>query len=299
MKRPQDLIGLKALRSFHAIVATGSATEAGRSLGITQPAISRLLAQMEAAIGFALFHRDRGRLVPTADALLLFDEVDLSLGSVARVHSVIRDIAEYRLGRLKLVAPPSFSEGILPDIVASFLKAFPKVHLTIESRGVESTRSLIATRAVDAGFMKLPVAHPDLDAVNVARSAVVCVMRDDHRLAARETLDPASLLGEPLILLGLGGASRAQIDMAFVTAGQRPRVHIETHTVGSACALAARGLGIALVNEMLATPSLRDGLVQRPFYPQLLHEYAFVTSTLTRPSRLTLAFLDHTQRHFA
>jgi DNA-binding transcriptional LysR family regulator len=102
-----------------------------------------------------------------------------------------------------------------------------------------------------------------------------------------------------LIQLGLGRTSRAQIEAAFAQAGVRPEARLETHTVGSACALAERGLGVALVNEMLATPYLRAGSVVLPFEPQLINEYSFVTSALSEPSRLTRAFLEITRAHFA
>ena len=76
---------LHALRAFVAIVRHGTVTAAGRELGLTQPATSRLLAKIERQIGFALFHRDRGRLTPTADALLLFEEAEVARSEERRV----------------------------------------------------------------------------------------------------------------------------------------------------------------------------------------------------------------------
>src|SRR4051812_28182714 len=103
----KNQLSVKSLRAFHAIVETGSVTAAATILGLTQPAVSRMLAQLEEMIGFGLFYRDHGRLVPTQDALMMFAEVDLSLSTLERVNSVVRDICEYRCGHLKLVAPPS------------------------------------------------------------------------------------------------------------------------------------------------------------------------------------------------
>lgn len=296
MKRDVDL---RALRAFRSIVRTGTVTAAGRELGLTQPATSRLLAQLERDIGFELFHRDRGRLVPTSDALLLFEEVELALGSVDHVHELVENIGRFRIGRLRLVAPPSFSEGVLPEIVAGFLARFPDVHLTIDSRSVETSRMMIATRAVDAGFVKMPVDRPDLAAEPVVVSESVCVLPQEHRLAREPVLDPVRLRGEPLILLGAGRRSRAQIEAAFAAAGVTPRVRIDTHTIGSACGLAARGVGIAIVNALLARPYVRDGLVTRPFHPELRHEYAFVTAAVPGPTRLASEFLVETRAWFA
>lgn len=292
-------INLKALRGFHAIVETGSVTSASSILGMTQPALSRLLAQLEASIGFELFYRDHGRLVPTQDGLLMFDEVDRSLHTLERVNSVVRDICEYRCGHLKLVAPPSFAESVLPDIVASFAASFSGVRLTVESPGSEAAMSMIANRSVDGGFLRLPLDRPDLRTETVVTSDTVCVVSERHPLAARPAITPTLLRGQGLIMLGQGTVSRACIEATFAREGVRPLVQIEAHTVAASCAFAARGLGVSLVNGLLAEAYLRPGLVARRFQPQLTNEYAFVTSELSHPTRLAGAFLQHTHQFFA
>jgi DNA-binding transcriptional LysR family regulator len=236
--------------------------------------------------------------LPTAEGLTLYDEVDLALGSIERINSLTCDIASFKTGQLKLVAPPSFSEGVLPEIVAAFLDRYPSVHLTIDSRSVETTKSMIASGAADAGFIKLPFDRPDLRAEKVVTNETVCVVPKASSLARAKSLDPVALRDQPLVLLGLGGLSRAQIDSAFAAAGIRPKVRIETHTVGSACAFAARGLGVAIVNELLARPFLRDGIVIRKFKPRIIQEYAFVTSASAAQNRLAREFLDEARRYF-
>jgi DNA-binding transcriptional LysR family regulator len=290
---------LRALRAFATIVRTGTVTAAGRELGLSQPATSRLLAQFERSIGFTLFHRDRGRLRPTADALLLFEEAELALGNIGHVRDLIEDIARFRVGRLHLVAPPSFSEGVLPEIVAGFLRRFPDVHLSIDARSVETAKRMIATRAVDAGFVKTPVDRDDLAVEPVASSGTVCVLPATHPLAGERHLDPSKLRGVPLILLGLGGRSRVQVESAFAEAGVVPNVRIDTHTIGSACGFASRGIGVAVVNALLARTYLRDGLVALPFRPELRHEYAFVTAAVPGLTRLAREFLVQTREWFA
>jgi len=126
-----------------------------------------------------------------------------------------------------------------------------------------------------------------------------CVMPRDHPLAAHSLIDVAMLKDIPLILLGLGRSARTQIDAAFVKAGVVPRIRVETHTVSSACALAARGVGVTIVNEGLAQAYVREQIVSRRFAPSILNEYAFVTSAAATPSRLVQAFLALTRTHLA
>ena len=291
-RRPLSTLGVRALETLAEVMRTGSATSAATSLGMTQPGVSRTLAQIESAIGFELFYRDRGKLVPTKDGLLLAEEVEFALAGLRRVSNLANDIANSAAGELRVVAPPSFTDGVLPDIVASFLRKHPGVRFNLDSRSLETSKALIATRVVDCGFMKMPVAGGDLHCEPLVSSGSGCVLRADHPLAAHAVLTPGLLRGEPLILLGSGRQWRIQVDQAFDTFNLRPTVAIETHTHGSACALASRGVGVAIVNTLLAQSYVREGLVRRTFDPPILHQYAFVTAVNAQPSRLVAAFLE-------
>ncbi|MEY4242193.1 MAG: hypothetical protein RJA14_1889 [Pseudomonadota bacterium] len=282
---------LRALRIFSAIVRLGSVTAAARQHGLSQPAASRLLAQLESDVGFELFHRDRGRLILTADGLLMHQEVERALDTVERVQSLARDISSFRVGHLRLVAPPSLLEAALPDLITRFLAQYPQVHLSIDSHGVEVAKAMIASRAVDAGFVKLPHNRADLQAETVLESETACVLERSHPLADQETIDAADLGGVPLILLGQGQRFRGQVETALADAGVVPRVKVETHTIASACALAARGVGVAIVNETLASAYVREGTVLRRFTPGIRHEYGFATSAGAERNRLAEAFL--------
>ncbi|MBL8642760.1 MAG: LysR family transcriptional regulator [Rhodospirillaceae bacterium] len=300
-KGPVDFnaIGLRALSTFRAIIRAGSVTGAAREVGLTQPAASRLLAQMEKTVGFELFYRDKGKLIPTPDGLLLFEEVNRALDNFGRVSDLARDIAEFRVGQLKLVAPPSLLEGILPGIAADFLKQYPDIRLIIDAPGIEAAKAMIASRAVDGGFVKLPHNRPDLNAETVMINETACVMTKDHPLAKHVVIKAEMLDGVPLVQLGLGSSGRTQVEAAFAKSGVTPLVRVETHTVSSACALAARGVGVAIVNEGLGQAYVRDKMVLRRFSPSIRHEYAFVTSTAASPSRLVQAFLALTRAHLA
>ena len=281
----------RAMEIFREVVRMGSVTSAAKKAGLGQPAASRLIAQFEQDVGFELFHRDKGRLTLSPDGFLLYDEVVRALDNIARVRILASDIAEFRSGQLRIVAPPSLLEGFLSEIAADFLKLYPKVRLTLESGGVDTVKAMIASRAVDAGFVKLPLERTDLTAESILECGTTCVIPAQHELAQAKSVDAVALRNVPLILLGLGSSSRAQVEAAFATAGVVPTVLVETHTIGSACALAARGVGVAIVNHALASAYVRDQIVLRPFLPDIRQDYAFVTADPT-PSRLAKAFLE-------
>jgi DNA-binding transcriptional LysR family regulator len=290
---------LKSLECFRAIIVTGSATAAARHLGITQPAVSRLLAVLEAAVGFELFHRRKGRLIPTEEALALHREVDIALQSVDRVSRLARNLRDEEFGALSIVSPPSFAEGILARVIAEFIGAHPNLRVTLDSQSVEIARDMVALRAVDCGFVKLPADYPGLSCKPLLRAGTVCAIPDGHRLLRAERVTVRDLHREPLIVLGHGRASRKQIDDAFAAAGVTMNVRIETHTVSAACAFARSGLGIAIVNEMLAVLYAGSGIELRRFEPEFVHEYAFMTSADAPMTRVTQRFYEHCREFFA
>ncbi|MBN8816238.1 MAG: LysR family transcriptional regulator [Sphingomonas sp.] len=294
--RPLSALGVRALETLAEVMRTGSATAAAANLGMTQPGVSRTLAQIERAIGFELFYRDRGKLVPTKDGLLLAEEVEFALAGLQRVSNLASDIANSTAGELSVVAPPSFADGVLPDIVASFLRNHPGVRFNLDSRSLETSKALIATRVVDCGFMKMPVASDELHCEPLVSSGSGCALRADHPLARHDVLTPDLLNAAPLILLGSGRQWRIQVDQAFAGYNLRPTVAIETHTHGSACALASRGVGIAIVNTLLARSYVREGLVMRSFEPPIVHQYGIVTAVSAQRSRLVAAFAEEARK---
>lgn len=291
-------LGLSALTAFSEIMRTGSVTGAARVLGLSQPAISRLIARMERDIGFELFYRDKGRLVPTQDGLMLADEVELALAGIARVQGLVRDISTHSVGEIRLIAPPSFASGILPGLIAAFKRRHPRVRFSIDSRSIPTTKVMLATRVVDCAFMRLPLERDDFVAETIVSSGSVCVLHQDNPLAALSVLDPASVGDEPIITLGATSVFGRQIDQAFRDRGRRQDVAVECHTTSAACGLVGAGIGVAILNELLVKPYVHPPLVVRPFEPNFRHDYAFVVSGQSKLSRLIEEFRDEARRYF-
>ncbi len=299
MPRADFVPNLRSLECLRATIATGSATGAAQQLGLSQPAVSRLLAVLERSVGFPLFDRRKGRLVPTQEALAFSREADIALQSVDRVAKLARNLRNENFGELTIVSPPSFAEGILAPVIASFIAGHPGVRVSLDSQSVEVAREMVALRAVDCGFVKLPVDYPGLACEPLLRAGTLCAVPEGHRLARRKVIAIADLRGEALILLGKGRASRAQIDDAFRAEGVEMDVRVDTHTVSAACAFARGGTGIAIVNEMLGVLYAGPGLVLRRFAPDFPHEYAFMTSSDAPMTRVTRGFLEHCRGYFA
>lgn len=299
MMLPSFALNLKSLECFRVIINTGSVTAAARQLKLTQPGVSRLLKLLEDYIGAPLFHREKGRLIPTQEALLLYPEVEIALQSVEHVAELARNLHNANYGELKIVAPPSFTEGLLSNVVSDFVRKYPHVSVSLDSHSVETAKKMIALRAVDCGFVKSPAEHPGLETEPLIESGTVCVLPVGHALAKKTEVSVRDLDGVPLILLGKGRVFRRQLEAAFRGNGVNMLIRVETHTVGSACALVKGGTGVAIVNDMLARQYASDQLLLRRFSPDIRHEYAFLTASNAPMTRTTRTFLEHCKQYFS
>jgi DNA-binding transcriptional LysR family regulator len=103
----------RQVEAFRIAMRVGSATAAADALHITQPAVSRLIADLERHVGFMLFERRKRGLQPTKDALLLFEEVDRSFRGLDRIAETADAIRSRRIGHLRVIALHSYSDGIV------------------------------------------------------------------------------------------------------------------------------------------------------------------------------------------
>jgi len=221
----------------------------------------------------------------------LIPEVEIALQSVEHVTELARNLHNANYGELKIVAPPSFLEGVLSSVVSSFIRQYPQVSISLDSHGVETALKMIALRAVDCGFTKLPIEYPGLTSEPLLEAGTVCVLPAGHALGPRAEITVEDLYQQPLILLGKGRSFRRDIEQAFAQRKISMQICVETHTVGSACALVRGNIGIAIVNEILARQYAGDALVLRPFRPDIRHQYAFVTSNHAPMTRITRQFV--------
>ncbi len=122
----------RQLEAFRAMIETSSVTEAARRIHVTQPAASRLLSDLEFQIGYPLFTREKMRLIPTSEALALYEEVDRSFIGLNTIAEAAREIGTFRRGSLHVVGMPALALGFLPRIIAEFTKDKPDINVALQ-----------------------------------------------------------------------------------------------------------------------------------------------------------------------
>lgn len=289
---------IRQLEAFRAVMLHQTVTLASEKLHISQPATTRLLADLESSIGFRLFDRVKGRLHPTVEAEALFKEVQRSLIGVDRIARAADEIRDLRRGTLQIAAAPALSISFLPHAIAEYLKVRPEAEVTLTLHSSRSIVDMVIGQRCDVGFVVLSMNRTSPNGQRLLSALNVCALPTGHRLCALDVIRPRDLAGEPFIAHPRSGELRLQIDALFAEHGVDLNVLTECQISHSICSFVEAGAGVAVVDAVTAWGYRGTGVVFRPFEPTLTTDFALLTPP-QRPAPLLLQpFITHV-REFA
>lgn len=291
------MISPRQLEAFRAIMERGSVTAAAERLGVSQPAVSKILAGLELEIGYPLFTRIKRRLAPTSEAHLLAAEVARLYHGLEQVNEVARAIRDRQVGDLLIYSTPALGRSVIPDVMAAFAKRHARAHVVFHVRSSTYINQKMVDQQIDLGFSMMPFEHPSVVSEELSRAAAVCVLPVDHRLARRKLIRPADLRGERFLSFPLDGRMRHLIDAVFEQEHIERKLQVDVYSSADACALAARGMGVSIVEPYTARDYRRDGIAVVPFEPRIRYLFRAMRPRFRKPSRLADAFLDAVRAH--
>lgn len=291
-------LGFRHIEAIRAVLTTGSVTAAAGQLNVTQPAVSNTLRDAEERLGFKLFERRAGCLLPNAAASQLFDEIDRSFTGLDEINQAAERVAQGHGRRLVVAATPAFGASTLPGVLRAYRDAAPATLLSVESRNANLVASMVATQRADIGFAPEVPPIRGLSSGLVARLPMVCYLAASHPLAqGRGPLKAAQLLDEPMISPGRVERIDLLIARVFRDCTRLPTTVAECPVIITACAMVAAGIGFTITNPLPAWLFPRAHVVTRALEPQVyLSYYAYwVESRLPMADRERLLGLARQQ----
>lgn len=289
----------RQVEAFRALMLTGSTVRAAEMMKVTQPAVSRLLRSLQDGLGLVLFERRGSRLVPTAEALSLYSEVERSFVGLDRIAAAAAELRSRRAGVLRIAALPALANGFLPRFVGRFLIGRPKLDLGVFGLLSHLVLDWAASGQCDLGFAASVLHHPAVATHRLPDTRMVAVVPAGHRLARRRRLVPADFADEDFVSLSPGASSRHEIDAVFAEAGVARRLRIETPLSEILCGIVASGAAVGIADIFTAREYEGTGLVVRPFEPAVTFSIAAVWATHRGLSGVAREFLEAFEAHLA
>jgi DNA-binding transcriptional LysR family regulator len=260
----------KQIEAFRAVMLSGSMTSAARELRTFQPNISRLILQLEDETSLQLFKRLAGKLVPTDEGRMFFDEVQRSYVGLESLEASARNIKQYGTGQLRIGAAPSIAMSFLPSAIAVFSSQNPKVVVSVYTNDSRQVGYWVASHFCGLGLSSFHVDVPGVQAKPLYNIAGVCIVPKDHRIAQQETVQAEDLAGERFISLAPDDYMREKVDKVFNANGPDRRIlTLDTPYAVTICKMVAMKLGVSIVNPLVAREGLPLGIAVRRFRPAI------------------------------
>jgi len=281
----------RQLQAFHAIVETGTVTGAARLLGISQPGLSNLIAQLERETRLTLFDRIKGRLSPTPEADMLYREIDTVVRGLDHVHQAVTDLQNKQVGQLQAASTHALSFGFLPHLIARFCEGRPNLSVAFQSQYSSKIQEWVMAGLFEIGICEMPIHAAALNA-HLMRFETVCALAEGNPLSHHKVLTPALLEDQPFIVMGPDHMTHRRTREAFHSAGATWRPQVHTHLFKNMLSFVREGMGVSLIDPFTVAHDGGGGFVTRPFAPAITLDMAVITSK-TRPlSTLGQEFLD-------
>lgn len=285
-------LSLRQIEAFRAVIETGSMTEAGKMLAVSQPAISRQIRDLEERFGINLFIRHSGRVEPTKDALALHIEVERCFIGIEQMVKFASDLGEFRRHRLRIVSTVGHSYFLMPQVISEFNKQFPEVTISLRSGSSPEVVELIDKGQGDIGFALLSLETPGVEIEQLPEAELVCVLPRTHPLTKKKKILVEDLAGEPLLLISENSLMRKRLLQTFETAGISPQVIMDSTYTGPICSLVSKGMGISILDQLTANAYADHDIEIRPFSPSIPCELKLVLPARQKLSAPGAAFVE-------
>ena len=279
------------LRAVNAAAISGSFAAAARMLGVSQPAVSQHVRDIEAEFGVRLFERVNGVLQPTP--------LCLELCNIAERISEDEREALRILMRQNTLVDGRLSIGLgntMPGmaLIATFNARYPGIEMAVQTGShTEITRAVVAHEA-DIGILPDVPSDGRFRRQRLMRQNVVAIVHPDHELAYLSSVSCARLMKAPLIFRTRGSSTQRVVDRAFRTAGLDPEPLLQLDTRDGVYEAVANGLGVGF---MWRYGTSRTDAVRRVPVRELDTEYEEVVFTRAdEKSVLLTAFFEAAER---
>ena len=260
----RGLPSVRQLRAFVAVYHAGQVSAAAEQLALTQPAVTVLLRELEDRLGVKLFDRSTRSLRRTEAAAEAIGYAERALAELEGLVAGMADLAGARRGRVRIAATSTVAQTLLPPALRDFQAAHPEVKVEIEDVAPgEFVETLLAQR-VDFGVGTLESAVPGLREQVFLHDTLAAVGLPGPDFPPDRTITWKQLAALPVVTVKPGYGVRRSIDAACESAGATLQVAHDVALLTTAVALAANGLGVAVVpGSLLARGVEARGLVAR------------------------------------
>ncbi|ASP48589.1 LysR family transcriptional regulator [Cognaticolwellia beringensis] len=260
---------LRHIEIFHAIYTTGSITKAAGMLHVSQPSVSKVLSHAEVQLGFRLFERVKGRLIPTSEAEMMFSEVDKIYHQLRTIKNTAKNIRNSEFGKISLGVTPALGLNIVPNAVAEFHKVHPEVNFDIATVHNESVMQSLLEHKCDLAILFCPKDRPNITNIELCQTELVVVYPKAKFPDCPKKLTLKELEKFEFIDINDSGPLGDLLWSRMMEENVFPKSSIKVQTYYIATKLVEQGAGLCVVDKHTAQSAMSDNISIASFDPPL------------------------------
>lgn len=268
------MMKFRQIEAFRCLMVAGTSAGAARKMNVTQPAISRLIADLEESLGFRLFNRAKGRLEPTTAGVRFYRAVEENFLGLERLTQVAANIRADAPEGISVACLFVLSTTLMPLVLKEFFKYHPNVPVTVDTCNGPEILVRLQDMKVDMAIALDFPPFAGIEIEKILKVHVSCALPSGHRLADREMIFPEDIHGENMIgWVPIISQNYEKELESLQAANSVPKNVIKTHTSHTRYAMVANGLGLSLVEPFAAKIWRNNGVVVRPFAGEISYDY--------------------------
>ena len=288
-----------SLQKYIALLKTvelGSISQAAEQMGYTQPAVSRMIADLEHEWNMVLLHRSRAGLEVSSDCQRLLPILRSIVADCEELTYTVGEIHGLHTGLVRVGTVSSVSDMWIPSLLMSFQQLYPNIEFELHnSEDYAEIEDWIRLGKVDCGFVSLP-SVTDLQTYFLKRDTLVAVLPENHPMANEPVFPIAQLEGETFIKIRESMDYEVTRFLDQLPFRISPRYEVSSdHTI---LPMVERGIGISIVHSLIADAN-RYRVVWKNFDVQQYRDLAIATSKNARLSSATKLFVSHVRQQIS
>jgi DNA-binding transcriptional LysR family regulator len=270
-------LNLVHLRIFAQVIELGSFSAAAERGGVTQPAVSLQIRQLERRFGLKLVERVGRRAGPTAAGLELLTHIRVIDAALAQAEQAMTAHASQVSGRIRLGTGATACTYLLPPILAQLRRRFPALDIVASTGNTADMLRALENNTLDMGLVTLPAPGRMFQVTPVLEDEFVAIFPVRDSASIPEQVTPQALSPWPLVLFEPGARTRRLVDDWFEVAGVACKPFMELGSTEAMKEIVAAGLGCAVLPKLAVSGAgHRDALVVRSLTPHLARDLAIV-----------------------
>lgn len=290
-------LGIHHLRAIAAIDEEKSFTAAAASLGLAQSSLSRSIQEAERRLKTPLFHRSTRKLEVTADGTAV---AQLAREIVRQFDSGMQHIEGYLQGirgNITIATLPSLAATFLPPVIRQYQTLYPDVQVQVSDSLSEQVLERLQAGVAD---LAVTVDTPRRDGFTIepiAEDSYFLAVHPQHRFADCDSVDWASLEGEPLVEFTNTSSVQQGVALALREYGVTPATTMRAQNVAAVAGLVAAELGVAPVPGFVRPLMGFAGLRFVPLLPEQSRRIAMIRQTIRPLTPAVRAWIEVLRNH--